>query len=117
MDKELEAKYDKIYESYLECYDCDILKRKDFFNILTKYSDDLPKDYKLEYYDIEMFSFEEQLITDIIYENCDNAYIYINGNRVEIDGINDISKKDYDYIVKFCNKHNLNITNLKNRKN
>lgn len=22
-----------------------------------------------------------------------------------------------DYIVKFCNKHNLNITNLKNRKN
>ena len=53
MNKELEAKYDKIYESYLECYDCDILKRKDFFNILTKYSEDLPKDYKLEYYDTE----------------------------------------------------------------
>lgn len=55
MNKELEAKYDKIYESYLECYDCDILKRKDFFNILTKYSEDLPKDYKLEYYDIELW--------------------------------------------------------------
>ena len=35
MNKEIEAKYDKLYESYLENYDCDILKRKDFFNILT----------------------------------------------------------------------------------
>lgn len=115
MNKETEAKYDELYESYLMYYDCDILKRKDFFNILNKYSEDLPKNYKLEDYDTEMFSFEEQLITDIIHENCDNAYIYINSDRVEIDGINDISKKDYDYIVKFCNKYNLDIVNIDDR--
>ena len=115
MNKETEAKYDKLYESYLENYDCDILKRKDFFNILNKYSEDLPKNYKLEYYDTEIFSFEEQLITDIIHENCDNAYIYINGDRVEIDGIDDISEKDFNYIVKFCNKYNLDIVNIDDR--
>jgi hypothetical protein len=115
MNKETEAKYDELYESYLMYYDCDILKRKDFFNILNKYSEDLPKDYILEYYDTEMFSFEEQLITDIIHENCDNAYIYISGDRVEIDGIDDISEKDFNYIVKFCNKYNLDIVNIDDR--
>ena len=115
MNKEIETKYDKLYESYLENYDCDILKRKDFFNILNKYSEDFPKNYKLEYYDTEMFSFEEWLITDIIQYNCDDAYIYINGNRIEIDDINDISEKDFNYIVKFCNKYNLDIVNIDDR--
>lgn len=115
MNKEIEAKYDKLYESYLDWYNHDILKRREFFTILDKYFDDLPKDYELEYYNVKLFSFEEQLITDIIHENCDNAYIYIHGDRVEIDGINDISKKDYDYIVKFCNKYNLDIVNIDDR--
>lgn len=115
MNKEIEAKYDKLYESYLENYDRDILKRKDFFNILTKYSEDLPKDYELESYDIEYYSFEEWLITDIIQCNCDDAYIYISGNRIEIDDINDISEKDFNYIVKFCNKYNLDIVNIDDR--
>lgn len=115
MNKELETKYDEIYAKYLECYYCDILKRKDFFDILIKYSEDLPKDYELEYYDTEYYSFEEWLITDIIQYNCDDAYIYISGNRIEIDDINDISKKDYDYIVKFCNKYNLDIVNINDR--
>lgn len=115
MNKETEAKYDKLYENYLENYDSDILKRKEFFDILTKYSDDLPKDYELENYDVEYFSFEEQLITDIIQYNCDDAYIYININKVEIEDIEDISEKDLNYIVKFCKKHNLDIININKR--
>lgn len=37
MNKETEAKYDKLYESYLDCYHYDILKRKEFFDILNKF--------------------------------------------------------------------------------
>lgn len=34
---------------------------------------------------------------------------------VEIDDINDISEKDFNYIVKFCNKYNLDIVNINDR--
>lgn len=46
-------------------------------------------------------------------------YLYIilirSGDRIEIDDINDISEKDFNYIVKFCNKYNLDIVNIDDR--
>ena len=55
------------------------------------------------------------MILNIIRNNCDDAYIYISGDRIEIDDINDISEKDFNYIVKFCNKYNLDIRNIDDR--
>lgn len=115
MNKETEAKYDKLYESYLKCYDIDILKRKEFFDILDKYSEDLPKDFEVDYYDYEFESFEEYIIKNILEFNCITVIVYVNNYNLEIDDINDISKKDFDYIVKFCNKYNLDIVNIDDR--
>lgn len=113
MNKEIEAKYDKLYESYLDWYNPDILKRREFFTILDKYFDDLPKDYELEYFETDWYSFEEQLIVDIIQENCATVYdISIDGNRIEFEDIKSISQKDFDFIINFCNKYNLDIVNI-----
>lgn len=113
---EIEAKYDKLYESYLDWYNPDILKRREFFTILDKYFDDLPKDYELEYFETDWYSFEEQLIVDIIQENCTTVYdISIDGNRIEFEDIKSISQKDFDFIINFCNKYNLDIVNIDDR--
>lgn len=116
MNKEIEAKYDKLYESYLDWHNPDILKRREFFTILDKYFDDLPKDYELEYFETDWYSFEEQLIVDIIQENCTTVYdISIDGNRIEFEDIKSISQKDFDFIINFCNKYNLDIVNIDDR--
>ena len=115
MNKETESKYNELYDTYLEHYDPYILKRWEFFNLLNKYSKELSNDFELSDFNSEDYDIEEYIITNIIHRNCDNAYIYINGNKIEIIKIKNISEKDFNYIVKFCNKYNLDIVNIDDR--
>lgn len=86
---------------------------EDFRKVIHKIVDKIEDFSELQ---TDWYSFEEQLIVDIIQENCATVYdISIDGNRIEFEDIESISQKDFDFIIKFCNKYNLDIINIDDR--